>query len=64
MLSPTLKRVLTRKPNFDFTRSVIATLDSIYHEDVRKLASMLIGQHEGHDIALTSAFTGVLCTCP
>jgi hypothetical protein len=58
LLSPTLKRVLTRKPNFAFTRSVIATLDSMYHEDARKLASMLIGQHKGHVIVPDFGFYG------
>jgi hypothetical protein len=58
LLSPVLRRVLTRKPNFDFERSVIAALDGIYHEDARKLASMLIGQHKGHVIVPDFGFYG------
>jgi hypothetical protein len=58
LLSPVLRRVLTRKPNFDFRRSVIASLDGMYHEDARKLASMLIGQHQGHIIVPDFGFYG------
>jgi len=58
LLSPVLRRVLTRKPNFHFRRSVIASLDSMYHEDARKLASMLIGQHQGHVIVPDFGFYG------
>lgn len=58
LLSPVLRRVLTRKPNFDFRRSVIVSLDSMYHEDARKLGSMLIGQHKGHVIIRDFGFYG------
>lgn len=48
LLSPVLKRVLTRRPNFDFSGSVIACLDGMNREDARILAALCIGQAKGH----------------
>ncbi|TCU78891.1 hypothetical protein EDE08_101674 [Bradyrhizobium sp. R2.2-H] len=50
LFSPALKRVLTRKPNFTFDRSVIADLDALHPTDAKMLARLLIGQHKGHII--------------
>jgi hypothetical protein len=49
LLSPVLKRVLTRKPNFDFSGSVIAKLDraQLGDFDAYILAILSIGQHQG-----------------
>lgn len=50
LFSPALKRVLTRKPNFEFDGSLIANLDALHPTDARILARLLIGRHKGHVI--------------
>lgn len=58
LLSPTLNRVLTRPPNFDFDRSVIVTLDRavLTDDEARILGSLLIAKHKGHIILPDGGF--------
>jgi hypothetical protein len=59
-LSPVLKRVLTRKPNFDFSRSVIARVNraELGDFDAFVLALLLMGQHKGQVIVPDFGFYG------
>lgn len=58
LLSPTLNRVLTRPPNFDFDRSVIVTLDRavLTDDEARILGSLFIAKHKGHIILPDAGF--------
>jgi hypothetical protein len=59
-LSPVLERVLTRKPNFDFSTSVIARIDraELGDFDAFVLALLLIGRHQGQIIVPDFGFYG------
>lgn len=60
LLSPVLKRVLTRKPNFTFERSVIARINraELGDFDAFVLGSLLIAQFKGHAIVPDFDFYG------
>jgi hypothetical protein len=58
LLSPVLRRVLCNPTNFSFKGSVVAKLDRavLGDFDAFVLASLLIGQHQGHTIVPDSGF--------
>lgn len=60
LLSPILKRVLCRNPNFSFTGSIVAKLDraKLGDFDCFILAQLLIGQHKGQVIVPDFGFYG------
>lgn len=58
LLSPVLRRVLTRKPNFSFEGSVIAKLDrsQLTEDDAHILGTLLIEGHKGQVVLPDAGF--------